>query len=682
MLSLCSIPATHLDSPFLIPSEFSPSHSSGSSDVHIPQYPKKTGKWTIEEDDLLRKYVDIHGEKQWQKICLHIPGRTSIQCLHRWSKILKPGLVKGPWTQEEDEKLTNWVKNEGPNKWALAANIIIGRSGKQCRERWFNNLDPEIKKGEWSKEEDELVFDLYKKYGSSWSKIAKFVKGRTENSIKNRFYSTLRKLTSDKKKNSFKSVFASCFQGNDDEMEEETASKTTTCEASSAEQTPHTLYKLLKDSAIVNDKDDQVEQDQEDSKSDKTKKFMAKRGASNSSGNSELSFPVESQTKQNENGLNGLFKGQMGLFNKESPFAARQEQMFMSPLGNKMSFGHLETGNLFTKLRHNAPENVIANNYEIPQLGLFNQFGSPQNRNPQYCQNNMQGLVNNLPVLNSINTSPLSAYKTPNRDFQIPSLGSLPSSSKKDLSNPVEIRYEDTGRAMQVERPNIPKLPPLQIPLNPQTRNLEIQEALRLSQRNSIFGLNNNTSYNMGLPIRIENNFAQEKMNAASLIEYFQELQSRKEMSQESQTSLIEGFNNLNNSPLKYGLEGKNELLMAMRSNLHQVSNIQNGLIKGLLTRQPDQQNETKMNMIYNQLHSLENMFSNVKNQLNRLENTIKPQNNNFVRRGDLGMRMEVGHNHHRHHDKRSYAEALQRGNEMENEMYLVDSLYKKVKVE
>eukprot|EP01017_Pseudomicrothorax_dubius_P031725 TRINITY_DN4074_c0_g3_i2.p1 TRINITY_DN4074_c0_g3~~TRINITY_DN4074_c0_g3_i2.p1 ORF type:complete len:500 (-),score=94.89 TRINITY_DN4074_c0_g3_i2:168-1667(-) len=164
----------------------------------------KQGKWSREEDELLKKTVSILGERQWRKISDQIPGRTAIQCLHRWTKILKPGLVKGPWTLEEDERLTEWVRREGPTKWAQAAAFITGRSGKQCRERWFNNLNPCVKKGSWSEEEDELIFKLYKQYGSSWSKIAKFLVGRTENSIKNRFYSTLRKISADKKKTDVK----------------------------------------------------------------------------------------------------------------------------------------------------------------------------------------------------------------------------------------------------------------------------------------------------------------------------------------------------------------------------------------------------------------------------------------------------------------------------------------------
>ena len=161
---------------------------------------KRTGRWSPEEDELLKKIVPFYGEKQWRKISQHMKGRSAIQCLHRWTKILKPGLVKGPWTTEEDEKLYQWVSKEGPTKWSQCSQIIVGRSGKQCRERWFNNLNPVVKKGNWTIEEDDLIFKLYMQYGSSWSKIAKHLKGRTENSIKNRFYSTIRKIAADRKK--------------------------------------------------------------------------------------------------------------------------------------------------------------------------------------------------------------------------------------------------------------------------------------------------------------------------------------------------------------------------------------------------------------------------------------------------------------------------------------------------
>lgn len=78
----------------------------------------KHGKWSETEDELLRKAVAYYGEKQWRLISNHVPGRTPIQCLHRWSKILKPGLVKGPWSAQEDKLLRDWVEQEGPCKWS------------------------------------------------------------------------------------------------------------------------------------------------------------------------------------------------------------------------------------------------------------------------------------------------------------------------------------------------------------------------------------------------------------------------------------------------------------------------------------------------------------------------------------------------------------------------------------
>jgi hypothetical protein len=160
----------------------------------------KTGKWTNDEDENLKKYVDSHGERQWKKVSRLFSGRTAKQCAHRWYKVLKPALIKGPWTVEEDQILKDWVVKEGAHRWSQAAALIKGRSGKQCRERWFNTLDPDVKKGSWGEEEDRLIFDMYQKYGSAWSKISKALPGRTENAIKNRFYSTKRKITSDRKK--------------------------------------------------------------------------------------------------------------------------------------------------------------------------------------------------------------------------------------------------------------------------------------------------------------------------------------------------------------------------------------------------------------------------------------------------------------------------------------------------
>ena len=105
-------------------------------------------------------------------------------------------LNKGPWTEKEDQLLKNWVEKYGASNWTKCSEYIKGRSGKQCREHWNNSLDPKLLKGQWTSEEDLLIMLFYKKYGGSWKKIIPIFEKRTENSIKNRFFSQLRKIAS------------------------------------------------------------------------------------------------------------------------------------------------------------------------------------------------------------------------------------------------------------------------------------------------------------------------------------------------------------------------------------------------------------------------------------------------------------------------------------------------------
>jgi hypothetical protein len=138
--------------------------------------PPVGGKWSDEEDAKLKLIVETHGAKNWKGIAELLGTlRNDVQCLHRWNKVLKPGLHKGPWTEEEDNIVRYMVMEHGVGmvKWSVIANQLQGRIGKQCRERWFNHLDPAIKKGEWTGVEDNVVFEAQLVFGNRWSEIAK-----------------------------------------------------------------------------------------------------------------------------------------------------------------------------------------------------------------------------------------------------------------------------------------------------------------------------------------------------------------------------------------------------------------------------------------------------------------------------------------------------------------------------
>eukprot|EP00743_Colponemidia_sp_Colp-15_P003775 GILK01004072.1.p1 GENE.GILK01004072.1~~GILK01004072.1.p1 ORF type:complete len:433 (-),score=54.67 GILK01004072.1:331-1503(-) len=100
---------------------------------------------------------------------------------------------KRPWSKEEDETLMRLVQQNGPRKWSQIAAFLPGRVGKQCRERWHNHLCPSVNKSNWTAEEDALIFEYQRQYGNQWAEIARHLTGRTDNAIKNRYYSQLRR---------------------------------------------------------------------------------------------------------------------------------------------------------------------------------------------------------------------------------------------------------------------------------------------------------------------------------------------------------------------------------------------------------------------------------------------------------------------------------------------------------
>jgi myb proto-oncogene protein len=153
----------------------------------IIQKVKKQVTWTSEEDQKLISLVK--SETSWSKISNKFTDKTQYDCNLRYRSI-NPSLKKGFWDEEEDKKLLKAVKVNG-KRWEKIANGFSGRNAKQIRDRYVNYLDPGMKKEKFTNDEDMLIYQLHKQFGSKWRKYCKYFEGRSADMIKNRYNSSI-----------------------------------------------------------------------------------------------------------------------------------------------------------------------------------------------------------------------------------------------------------------------------------------------------------------------------------------------------------------------------------------------------------------------------------------------------------------------------------------------------------
>lgn len=170
-----------------------PSPKPPSPIAHKQSFPER--KWTGREDEILisavstyspfissysthlasliRLHVTATGEKiNWIKIAELIEGRSNKACRKRWIHSLNPTLRKGRWTLQEDELLLRAIRKHG-HCWHKVAKYLPGRTDDQAAKRFREKLDPGIAKTPWSEEEDGILLDMWRKVGCRWNLISR-----------------------------------------------------------------------------------------------------------------------------------------------------------------------------------------------------------------------------------------------------------------------------------------------------------------------------------------------------------------------------------------------------------------------------------------------------------------------------------------------------------------------------
>jgi len=163
---------------------------TGESGLGLDSGRRQVRFWLAKEDEALRKAVEKYGPDDWDRIAAEVPRRTKQQCKMHWRYTLDPSLVKGAWSKEEDELLIKTIRKYRSTEdvnWNEVTKCIKGRLVKQVKERWFQHLDPNIKRDLWTPEEDARLLEYAAILNCRWAPISRELHGRTEHAVKCRY---------------------------------------------------------------------------------------------------------------------------------------------------------------------------------------------------------------------------------------------------------------------------------------------------------------------------------------------------------------------------------------------------------------------------------------------------------------------------------------------------------------
>jgi hypothetical protein len=147
---------------------------------------------TVQYDPINGIYQTVQSQPDPSPLAAPVSNDLLTYLLHQPAQKPPDQAVRGTWTQQEDELLTQAVTQLGPTKWIDIAKFVPSRTSKQCRERWYNRLAPSLKKDPFEPREDKIIIAKQSQLGNRWALIAQSLPGRSPGAVKNRWYAGLK----------------------------------------------------------------------------------------------------------------------------------------------------------------------------------------------------------------------------------------------------------------------------------------------------------------------------------------------------------------------------------------------------------------------------------------------------------------------------------------------------------